>query len=225
MKKKRKWKDKLFFTAVSAAVSVLLAGIFYTAGVSALSQGEVKDAVLARSNIEQGVKITKDNVKELFYVRQVNKELIPEHAPEDIQRLVGYTTVSSIQEREIIVRDDFYKTENQKNLMEEPTELALKASSAADCAGGHIRGGNRINIGTVKLTEYGTTEYQCVAENVYVKEAFDENGKAAEDSDREAVCTMFSVIMERREAEYMIEQLRDGEETIITLPYHQGEFK
>ena len=34
------------------------------------------------------------------------------------------------------------------------------------------------------------------------------NSKTAEASDREAICTMFSVIMERREAEYMIEQLR-----------------
>ena len=221
MKKKRKWKDKLAFTAVSAAVSVLLAGIFYAAGVSALSRGEMKAAVVAKSDIEQGVKITQNNVNELFCTKEVNKELIPKDAPEDIRWLVGYTTGSSVHSREIIVRDDFYKPEDLEKQMEEPTELALTASSVSDSAGGHIRGGDRINVGTVRMTEYGTTKYLCVAENVYVKEALDENGNKVDASDRKQPCTMFLVIMERREAERMIELLRDGDETIITLPAAQ----
>ena len=75
----------------------------------------------------------------------------------------------SIQEEKSLSETTFYKTENQKNQWKSQQNWRLRHLQYADCAGGHIRGGNRINIGTVKLTEYGTTEYQCAAENVVCK--------------------------------------------------------
>ncbi len=217
MRGKGKKKEGLvILTAAAAALAVIL--IFLSAGTKMLSDYETGIAAAARKDIPKGTGITAENVSELFELREVNQSMLPGQTVTDLSQMEGKVLSGDLQENEIVTKKDMNDLAGMEASMTEPTELTFTATSIGNSVGGRIRSGDVINVGITFQTDTGESRYRLAGEHIYVLEAMDDTGRPVPPEDTETACIMFRVLMERQDGERLLETLRDGDETIVTLP-------
>ncbi len=217
MRGKGKKKEGLvILTAAAAALAVIL--IFLSAGTKMLSDYETGIAAAARKDIPKGTGITAENVSELFELREVNQSMLPGQTVTDLSQMEGKVLSGDLQENEIVTKKDMNDLAGMEASMTEPTELTFTATSIGNSVGGRICSGDVINVGITFQTDTGESRYRLAGEHIYVLEAMDDTGRPVPPEDTETACIMFRVLMERQDGERLLETLRDGDETIVTLP-------
>ena len=216
-KKKDLKKEKLRILAAAAGALLILL-LFLAGAVKLLSGYETVKTAAARKTIEKGTQITEENAGQLFVIRETDRAMLPEGTVTTLEELKGKVLSETLWKNEIVTRKDLSDRALVEASMEEPTELTFTATSIADSAGGTVRSGDAINVGILYQTDTGQSRYRLAGEDIYVAEALDDSGRPVSGQKGEAACTMFRVIMERREAEQLLETIRDGDETIVTLP-------
>lgn len=219
MKKMKHGKKKSWLMVVAPIVAaILFVGIFITIERKVLSSYEVKQVVTARTEIEKGTQITKENLEALFTVTDMKTEYVIEDALTKPEQLVGCVIENTVHAREMINSQDITDREKWTKELEQPVEFTFTASSIAASVGGTIRGGDVIDVGITVQKSDGKSHFESIGREIYVKEVYNEKGVAVPKSDKETVCTMFRVVMEKSEGEVFLERLRAGDEVIVTLP-------
>ena len=219
MKKVRKKNRKEWATIVAAIVAaVLFLCIFLMLETKALAAYDVTSVVTARTEIEEGTQITSENVESLFTVTQMQTEYVIENAVTDPKALVGYVVDNGIHQKEMVSPLDITDRQGWIESMTEPIEFTFCASSVADAVAGSVRGGDMIDVGITYQKEDGQAYFESVGRSIYVKEVYNESGTVIPRTDKDTVCTMFRVVMEKIEGEALLERLRAGDEVIVTLP-------
>lgn len=211
-------KREIIMILAAAAAALVVMLFFLTAGTKVLSGYETVRVATVRKDIAKGTKITEENLKEFFELREVNKSMLPEHTMADLNQLKGQILCVPLQKNEIVTEKDMNNLARLKVSMLDPIELTFTATSVSDSVGGIIRSGDVINVGITYQTDEGQARYRTAGENIYVIAAMDDSGKSVPPQDSKTACTMFRVIMEQQDAEKFLETLREGDETIVTLP-------
>lgn len=219
MKKKTRKNKKEWVPIVAAVVvAILFVCIFLRVETKVLSQYDVASVVTAKTEVEAGTQISKDNVDEIFTVTEMMTEYVIENAVTDPATLVGKVIKCDIHKKEMLSTQDVVDRQRWMEEMNEPIEFTFSATSLSAAVAGTIRGGDEIDIGITYQREDGKPYFESIGRSVYVKEVYSENGTVVPRSDKETTCTMFRVIMEKAEGELLIEKLRTGDEVIVTLP-------
>ncbi len=221
MEKKRLFRqlDKKLWTGIAAIVlSLLLICLCLSCGGSRQEMGKTVKVVAAAEQLKKGTRLTDQEWKESLVLLEIPQGQVPNGAVSDPEKLKGRIVAHTLEKNEILSAGDTVDETAVERQMNEPVELTFAASSPAASVGGKIRGGDIINVGIISRDRDGNARYEAVKDAIYVKDAMDDKGKNVKPMDRETVCTMFCVIMERRDAEYLIARLRDGDETVVTLP-------
>lgn len=204
--------------AAAAAALVVMLFFFNSRNEGAVPDMKSVRVATVRKDIAKGTKITEENLKEFFELREVNKSMLPEHTMADLNQLKGQILCVPLQKNEIVTEKDMNNLARLKVSMLDPIELTFTATSVSDSVGGIIRSGDVINVGITYQTDEGQARYRTAGENIYVIAAMDDSGKSVPPQDSKTACTMFRVIMEQQDAEKFLETLREGDETIVTLP-------
>ncbi len=219
MKKTKTGKKRTVIMIVAPIVAaILFVGIFLTVEKKVLSAYEVKPVVTANIEIAKGTQITRENVKELFTITQMQTEYIIDGAVTEPESLIGCVVENTIHARGMICTGDVIDRQAWKEGMIQPVEFTFTASSVAASVGGRIRGGDVIDVGITCQQPDGKMRFESVGRNIYVQDAYNEKGVAVSKNDKETVCTMFRVVMEQAQSEVFLEKLRAGDEVIVTLP-------
>lgn len=216
-KKKMKRKEwTVIIAAITAAVMFL--GIFMLIERKVLSSYDVERVVTAKTEIEYGTQITKENLSELFEVTQMQTGCVIEGAVVEMSDLIGQVVKYPIHKKEMVSASDLTNRQLWKEQMTDPIEFTFSATSISDAVAGSVRGGDVIDVGITYQREDGQAQYESVGQSIYVMEVYDDSGSAVSRSDKETVCTMFRVIMEKVDGEVLLEKLRVGDEVVVTLP-------
>ena len=219
MNKTKNGKMKSWLMVVAPIVAaVLFVGIFLTVERKALSSYETIEVVTAKTEILAGTQVTQENLESLFTTTQMKAEYVIDQATTTKETLVGCVVENTIHAKEMISTKDVTHREKWKNNLTNPIEFTFTASSVAASVGGTIRGGDAIDVGIMVQAADGSSYFTSIGRDIYVKDVYNDKGVSVPRTDQETVCTMFRVVMERSQGEVFIEQLRNGEEVIVTLP-------
>ncbi len=211
--------DKKLWPGLGAIVlSALIICVCLSYTGSRQEQGETVKVVAAGEQLKKGTRLIDPILQESLVLLEVPRDQVPKGAVSDPKKLVGRMVCHSLEKNEILTAGDTVDEDSIEQQMKEPVELTFAASSPSASVGGRIRSGDIINVGIVFKDDSGKSQYEAVKDAVYVKEAIDDRGETVDPNDRKTFCTMLCVIMERQDAEYLLARLRDGDETIVTLP-------
>ncbi len=216
----RKKSMKKEWTAILAAfiAAILFVCVFMMVERKMLSAYEKIPVVVAATEIDAGTQITKDNLDTLFHVLEIPNEYVISDAVVQPESLVGHVIKNTIHEKEMISPLDIVDRQSWMEDLAEPIEFTFSASSISAAVAGTIRGGDTIDVGIVYQRDNGIPQYDVVGREIYVKEVYSDSGTMIPRSDKETICTMFRVVMEKMEGEQLIEKLRQGDEVVVTLP-------
>lgn len=197
MSKKKRYRS-IVMIAVILAVVVF---VFFAARNNA---GE--KVVTSRSDIKCGTVITKENIAELFYIKSVSSDLLPQCFYKNASELDGMTIKSDLSANTII-QDNFVAEDvNPLYRMKNPVISGIKASDISQFAGGVIRKGDLVNISVIDGT---TNECMSVLNNVYVTGAYNSDGTDIAD---DASCAMaLNILIESEEEQKLNSMISLGE--------------
>lgn len=219
MKKVKKKTRKEWAAIVAALVAaILFLCIFLMLETKALSAYEVTKVVTAKVEIEEGTQVTKSNIDELFMVVEMQTEYVIDQAVTEPDVLIGHVIENTIHQKEMISLLDVTDRQGWVESMDEPIEFTFTATSISAAVAGSVRGGDVIDVGITYQKEDGLAHFESVGRSIYVKEVYSESGAVISRDDKETPCTMFRVVMEKVDGEELIENLRAGDEVIVTLP-------
>lgn len=218
MKKKKTGKKEWIAVIAALVAAVLIVGIFLTIETTALSAYEETEVVVAKTEVEAGTQVTDENVDLLFETAKMPSVYVITDPVRERKTLVGCVVEHNVHEKEMISRADLTNRTDWLDSLTEPIEFTFCASSVSAAVAGTIRGGDVIDVGITCQGTDGLAHFESVGRGIYVKESYDENGNPVTRSEKDAVCTMFCVVMEKTEGERMLQRLRDGDEVIVTLP-------
>lgn len=219
MKKVKNERKRSWLMIVAPIVAaILFVGVFLTIERKVLSSYENVSVVTAKTEIERGTQITKENLNDLFTMTDMKTDWVIDQAVTESEDLIGCVIENTIHAREMVAKQDVIDREEWRGNLDEPIEFTFTASSIADSVGGTIRGGDVIDVGIVLQKSDGISYFESIGREIYVMDVYDDNGLAVAKSDTTTVCTMFRVVMEKAEGELFLEKLRAGDEVVVTLP-------
>lgn len=184
-------------TVLKLAGSMLVAFALFMVLVSIeknmLSDFEKAEVVLCKETVPTGTEITKDNVKQYFYIREIDAVLVDESCLTDMDELTDTVINNRLSAQEIVRNNDYSKEEAVYKRYRDPVEGSF-VGNAGSMVSGTIRKGDQIDIAVVNKD---TLEYVIQLSDVYVMDAFTSNGEKISPDAAGIVATMLTIVEEK----------------------------
>lgn len=190
--RKRKGGFKIFFFSFIMTIILFFLLVGLQAGI--LENYEKVNVVIAKSNIEDGMEITADNLSSYFVLKEVDASLKTNSVFENIFDLEGYVVRKKIDKNEIISKNGLEKKNTILSSLKEPVEAGLKVSDISQVVGGILRSGDLIDILAINND---TKKAEKVFSNVYVSRVFNSGGKEIMRTDTDAPAVAVNVIIDK----------------------------
>ncbi len=179
----------------------------------ALRGCEKGTAWVAACDIPEGLVLCQENWQEYLEQRQVDVELIPDTGIKDAEHWDKKAAVFSIEKGTLVTGGMFESLQQVLEGIEEPVVAGFKAEDLYQMVGGVLRPGDRIHI--FLLDEEG--EVRKLWENLYVQQAFDNNGNSVEPGDGVTAVSRVNIYMEKENVEEFYADLAAGSLRVVKV--------
>lgn len=240
-RQERNRKNNIRRLSISAIIAFIIFICLTIIQSSILNQEEKQAVYQVTADIPVGTKITEDNIDQYLGLKQVQVSLIPEGYITSADEMIGKFINRKYKAKDIITVDGLTDTEKlYRDKIDNPIEISFSTGSLSTAVSGTIREGDYINIyGLRKPTDGSAISYtgfsdsmyevdsQFTFKHVYVTKAFDGNGSriTTPDTDEDIItgdavtATMFSIIIDEKDAELFSELLKNCEIRLSKLLY------
>ena len=237
-RQERNRRNNLKRITISLIVAFILFISLTVIQSSILNQEEKKPVYQVVKDIPVGTKLTEDNIGSYLSLKEVQISLIPENFIVDKTVLLDKFTNREYKAKDIITEDGILDTERlYLENIENPVEVSFSTESLATAVSGVIREGDYVNIYGMRRPSNANT-FGSMSENlyevdqtytfkhVYITKAFDGSGNRIETAELESITggristTMFSIILDEKDAELFNEMLKNCEIRIAKLMYN-----
>lgn len=196
-KKERKTSLKTIFFSLIVAIAMFF--VLVAIETSILDNYEKEKVVVAIQEVENGTEITKENVEDYFYIKEVDKSLVTKDSVLILSDMPGYIVKDNISMGEIVNFNRLVSKTSVLANIKVPVETSLKVADLSDLVGGTIRSGDLINISVVNKE---TNENEEILKNVFVSQAFDSSGAALTQVEDKPAITINVIIDKSFESEF-----------------------
>ena len=205
--KKEKGNRDLKRMAISFFVAAVLFVSLMTLEKSILNKEKTIATIKAAVGIQEGMVITKENVKELFVETKIPGGLMVEGAIANTDELIGQLTTKDMKTNEIVYEDAVILKEDVLADIEEPIEASILVNDISQVVGGILREGDMVSISVV---DDSTGMNEEIFDRVYVTKALNSSGKEAAKGDSEASAVVLNLIIDKRDEAHLNEKISLG---------------
>ena len=196
-------KQRISLGLIAIICVVLLAGIVmisYSGKLSAKSK-----IVIAKKNIKMGTVVSERNINTLFEIGE-NYDDCEVGYYTYLEDLYGVVIINDMQKGQTLTEK--MVDNNYKPVLDiaEPVIMGLRAVDVSQFVSGTLRRGDTVNLSFVD--EY-TGECNRIMENVFVCDAFNDDGSVIEDDDGRAMS--INVLVEKNDEQIINEYLHKGQ--------------
>ena len=178
----------------SFLVAAALFGVLIGVEKTILSDYAKETAVLCKTDIPKGTKITEENVDQYFYSYEVDAAMVNGDCIKDKKELLDTVVTRNLSAHEIVREGACTKEAEIYNRYHDPVEASVEANEAGDIVSGTIRKGDHVDIAVVNKD---TLEYDLMLKNVYVLGAYTSTGEAVVDGMEGTAATMLTIVEEK----------------------------
>ena len=179
-----------------------------------LSNYEKVPVWIATANIQKSVEINQSNVEEYFEIIEIDKNIIPEYAVEDVHSLVGVQTGIMIPQGTVISEAMFVDKDDYLSGLSNPVVVGCKAEDLYQVGNGILRQGDMVNIYTYN-SEFEET--YLLWENVLVYQTFDNAGNIIYAEDESVAAMRINLIIEKENTEQFYTELSKGSLRVVKI--------
>jgi hypothetical protein len=179
-----------------------------------LSNYEKVPVWIATANIQKSVEINQSNVEEYFEIIEIDKNIIPEYAVEDVHSLVGVQTGIMIPQGTVISEAMFVDKDDYLSGLSNPVVVGCKAEDLYQVGNGILRQGDMVNIYTYN-SEFEET--YLLWENVLVYQTFDNAGNIIFAEDESVAAMRINLIIEKENTEQFYTELSKGSLRVVKI--------
>ena len=210
-KKERIFPGVIAIAFVASAITFLL---LLNIEKNILSNYEKVPVWVAAANIQKSVEINKSNLEEYFEKIEIDKNIIPEYAVEDIQTLEGAQTGIMIPQGAVISEVMFVDKDDYLGGLTDPVVVGCKAEDLYQVGNGILRQGDMVNIYTYNPD---FEETYLLWENVLVYQTFDNSGNRILAEDESIAAMRINLIIEKANAEQFYTELSKGSLRVVKI--------
>lgn len=172
--------------------------------------------VIAKTEIPRGTVLTKDNWKDFLTGINMDDTYRPKDALSSVNDLIGAKTTVDIGKGSILSTKETVSTKDVENTFTDPVEVSLSIS-AENADAGLLRKGDLVNFVKTEDGDDGSGATAGFAlENIYVKNAFDGDGKAIDTSDRTTRASMLQILLNRSDQPAFTQATSGGKSMAIS---------
>jgi len=172
-----------------------------------LKKQEKQWVYVAKTDIIQGMVITKENEEIYFERQEAPRDFVTDNAVKSIEELVDRIAGISMRKNQIIQKDYLIQKNSVLSKMKNPIEIGIKMENIAQAVGGLLREGDVIDVSVVNITNNECTK---VLSNVYVTKAIAANGAIIPREDCSTSALSINLIIDQSQEGYLNEQLALG---------------
>lgn len=192
----KKGKGGLKLFSFSLIMTIILFFILTGLQAGILENYEKVSMVVAKTNIEDGVEITRENVASYFVIKDVDAGLKTNSAFTSLVDLEGYIVRKNIDKNEIISSSGLEKKSSVLSLLKEPAEVGLKVSDISQVVGGIIRPGDLIDISVV---DNDSKKAEKIFTGVHVSRVFNSSGMELTRDETDIPAVAINVIIDKEQ--------------------------
>ncbi|MFN2938448.1 hypothetical protein ACKX2D_05290 [Lachnospiraceae bacterium YH-ros2226] len=172
--------------------------------------------VIAKTEIPRGTVLTKDNWKDFLTGINMDDTYRPKDALSSVNDLIDTKTTVDIGKGSILSTKETVSTKDVENTFTDPVEVSLSIS-AENADAGLLRKGDLVNFVKTEDGDDGSGATAGFAlENIYVKNAFDGDGKAIDTSDRTTRASMLQILLNRSDQPAFTQATNGGKSMAIS---------
>lgn len=172
--------------------------------------------VIAKTEIPRGTVLTKDNWKDFLTGINMDDTYRPKDALSSVNDLIDTKTTVDIGKGSILSTKETVSTKDVENTFTDPVEVSLSIS-AENADAGLLRKGDLVNFVKTEDGDDGSGATAGFAlENIYVKNAFDGDGKAIDTSDRTTRASMLQILLNRSDQPAFTQATSGGKSMAIS---------
>lgn len=205
---KQKNRNKNIRLILVSAIIALLAFVAITILQSNILDMEESIRVyVVKTNIDEGTKITQSNLSNYFKVEERVINTLPKnHVKEgEADKLVYKYAGKAYVSEEIVTTEFIEDRASIKSDLKNPVEISF-SSAAVNAVGGILREGDIVNIYYQQEETKGTSTQLLLGQG-YIEKAFEGTTLVANDN-KEAVTTMFNIVVEEEIATYFFDKTK-----------------
>lgn len=200
-------KIKTIIGSIFLAV-ILWITMLYVAN-SIINEKEHISVYRAKVDIEEGTKITQDNLYDLVEVCNISEDLVPAGYITEPSKLIDTFTAREYAARDIITTSGISTEESMTRHIEDPIEISVGVTSIDAVVGGILRAGDYINIYSISSGANSTNAVPIV-QNAYVTKALDSTGKELSRTNKESTATVINIIIPMEAEKQFNQELLNG---------------
>ncbi|SCP99058.1 CpaB family protein [Anaerobium acetethylicum] len=205
--KKKKGNKDLKRMAVSFFVAAVLFVSLMSLERSILNKEKTVSAIKAAVEIQEGMVITKGNVKELFVETKIPGGLAVDGTIASMDQLIGQITTKDMKTNMIVYEDAVIPKEDVLADIEDPIEASILVNDISQVVGGILREGDLVSIAVVDDST-GTNEE--IFDRVYVTKALNSSGKETAKGDSETSAVVLNLIIDKKDEARLNEKISLG---------------
>lgn len=172
--------------------------------------------VIAKTEIPRGTVLTKDNWKDFLTGINMDDTYRPKDALSSVNDLIDTKTTVDIGKGSVLSTKETVSTKDVENTFTDPVEVSLSIS-AENADAGLLRKGDLVNFVKTEDGDDGSGATAGFAlENIYVKNAFDGDGKAIDTSDRTTRASMLQILLNRSDQPAFTQATSGGKSMAIS---------
>lgn len=206
------------FAALIAAIIVYC--IMLNVEKNALSAYEKGIVLVTSKDMPRGLVLTEDNIYTYFEEKEIDKQLIPEAAITEKERLCLQMTAGELDKGTMITQSMFTNLNEIHENMKEPVAAGFKADDLYQVVTGTLRSGDYIHIYTV---DPDTGDVYLTWDNIFIKEVFDSAGVLITAEDKTSAAQRVNILMEKENIEQFYSELAKGALRVVKVIASGGE--
>ncbi len=175
-------------------VAAALFGVLIGVEKNILSDYAKETAVLCKTDVPKGTKITEANADQYFYSYEVDAAMINGNCIKDKKELFDTVVTRNLSVHEIVREGACMKEAEIYGRYRNPVEASVEAKEAGDIVSGTIRKGDHVDIAVVNKD---TLEYDVMLKDVYVLGAYTSTGEAVVDGMEGTAATMLTIVEDK----------------------------
>jgi len=187
-------------TMICIAVAVIVIGISFSSRLSAKSK-----IVIAKKNIKMGTVVNENNINMLFEIGEKNDDC-KEGYFTYLEDLYGVIIINDLEKGKTLTEKMIADNYKPVTDIKEPVVMGLRAVDISQFVSGTLRRGDTVNLSFVD--EY-TGKCNRLMENVFVCDAFNDDGSSIEDENGRAMS--INVLVEKEDEQVINEYLHKGQ--------------
>lgn len=202
MKKKRIYK---------IVISFLITGLLF-AGLLLFEKSKrpeeiVRRAVVAKQDIREGIRLTKENLEAYVMEQNVAESSCHGDNIADVKALLGTKSKIPLKKGTVLQKSWFLDVGNIAEQMNWPVEVSVKTEDLSNVLAGSLRAGDFVNL---YFYNEDTAEASLIFRGVLIENAYDNTGKLIGKEDRERAAAMLTLLLEEEDVGRLCELIAGG---------------